>query len=804
MKLPYLICCVCVWLTTAAVAQTTLTGSIRDEAGKPLPFASIALLTARDSSLVKGTISKETGIYEFDNVQPGQYRLSASAMGYASVRSQTVSVGTTAAKLPILTLSPATKTLGEVTVTAQKPLFEQQIDRMVINVQSSITSAGSTALDILERSPGVVVDRQNNILSMNGKQGVMVMLNGHLTRLPLDAVMQMLSGMQAGTIEKIELITSPPAKYDAEGNAGLINIVTKRNINLGSNGSYSVNFGYGRYERTGASANVNHKTEKLSLYADYSAMRNHYLLLANTERTITQAPPQQTLVIVNRDYIDWTHNGRVGVDYQLSPKTTLSGLATAFSYRSSQLAHNTSATTKEGKPITNITIQDKELNHSWIYTGNMSARHKLTPTQELSADVDYIYYFNNNPHEYQFQYDYPQEARQSTEWLNNTKQTPVQLWVARSDYTRAFGQKTNLELGAKATFSHFDNNIQAVRQTNGEWIKDLSLSQHVLMNETIKAAYVNLTRQFSPKTKVQAGLRYEHTITDLRTFDNQPLVYRNYGNWFPTAFFSQDFTKQSGIQLSYSRRINRPSFGNLAPFFTFVDPNWSLGGNDRLLPTISDNFQTTYRFRKSFLLTLSYAQFNNAIVFMSTVIPDQNRQITRPENLDRLTVSSIALNFPLQLTPWWQMQTNVQGISQQSRLILEGVALDRSQQFFRVNTTQTIKLPHDFTAEITAFYQSRALQGVTERKPFGSLNIGVQKRLRNDAGTLRLTGEDILWTQRIQTYFNNVEQGYTVSFDQRLTNRLLRLTYTRNFGNQKVKVAKPTIKSEEERQRVGN
>jgi hypothetical protein len=727
MKLSYLICYLLVWLATSAMAQTTLTGSIHDETGKPLPFATIALLSVRDSSLVKGTISQETGVYAFDNVQPGQYRLAASAVGYASVRSQTVTIGATGAKLPILTLNPATITLGEVTVAAQKPLFEQQIDRMVINVQSSITSAGSTALDVLERSPGVVVDRQNNTLSMNGKQGVMVMLNGRLNRLPLDAVMQMLSGMQAGNIEKIELITSPPAKYDAEGNAGLINIVTKRNTNLGTNGSYSANFGYGRYERTGVSANLNHKTEKLSLYADYSATRNHYLLLASSERLINLASPLRTVVSIEREYHDWNHNGRIGLDYQLSPKTTLSALATAFSNRQNQLVNSTSYATQAGQAVTNILIDDKELNHWWIYTGTVSARHKFSPGQELSADVDYVYYVNNNPHQYQFHYDYPQQARQETQLLHNSKYTPIQLWVAKADYTRTIGPKTNLELGMKGAFSHFDNEISAERLVGNEWNVDPSISQHVLMDETIQAGYLNLTQQFSPKSKLQAGLRYEHTVTDLRTIDNQQLVYRKYGNWFPSVFFSQDFTPKNGIQLSYSRRISRPAFTSLAPTFTFLDPNWYTAGNERLQPALSDNFQTTYRFKKIVLLTLNYTQVKNAILYTTLVFPNENRQVTRPENLDHLSISSISLTFPVQFTSWWQEQTNIQAISQQSRLIQEGVLIDRSQAFIRLNTTHTFKLPKGFTLEAAMLYQSRALVGIMVRKPFGFLNIGLQK-----------------------------------------------------------------------------
>lgn len=789
-------------MASAALAQTILRGSLRDASSKPLPFASVALLNAHDSTLVKGSLASEAGQYQFDQVAPGQYRVLVSMVGFEPIKSAVVTVVNSPVQLPVLTLLETARKLNEVTVTAQKPLYEQQIDRMVINVQSSITSAGATALEVLERSPGVIVDRQNNTLAMNGKQGVMVMLNGRLTRLPLEAVMQMLWGMQASNIDKIELITSPPAQYDAEGNAGLINIVTKKNLNLGTNGGYSGNVGYGRYERYGGSGNINHKTEKLSLYADYSGLLNHYAYTSNGERKIIQPNPLQTTITAERDYRDWTHNGRAGVDYQLSPKTTLSGLATAYSFHSQQVASSLVNTTQGGNPINSIVTQDHELNQYWIYTGTLSARHQFSPTQELSVDGDYVYYFSTNPHQYQFQYTYPPENRQETQQLQNTKQTPIQLWAAKADYSGSLGPKTRVNLGVKGAFSHFDNNLQAIRQINQQWQVDSTLSQHAKMDETIQAAYVNLTHQPSTKTKVQAGLRYEHTVTDLRTIDNQPLVYRNYSNWFPSLFFSQELSPTSSIQFAYNRRITRPPFTFLAPFLTFVEPNTTVGGNVRLFPALSSNGELTYRFRKNVLLTLRYSQTRNAISFITLVIPATNQVLLQPQNLDRLTVSSFGLTLPGQLAPWWQTQTNLEGISQQTRLIQDGVGIDRSTAFVRLNTTHTFRLPHEFTAEVSGLYQSAALNGITVRKPFGFVNIGLQKKLKNNAGTLRLSADDIFWTMKAQTYINNPELGYTLQNQNRPPTRLARLTYTRTFGNQKVKINSRSIGSAEDRQRV--
>ena len=505
----------------SAWAQTSLTGEVRDAVGKPVSFANVLLLRASDSVFVKGSVASEKGQYRFDRIQAGQYRLAASMVGYRLTKSDVFVVTDSPAvlTLPPLTLSEAPKQLNEVAVTTQKPLFEQQLDRMVINVQSSITSSGSTVLDILERSPGVAVDRQNNTLAMNGKQGVMVMLNGKLSRVPMASLMQLLGGMNAGNIEKVELITTPPAQYDAEGNAGLINIVTKRSPNLGTNGSWSANFGYGKWERAGIAVNISRRTEKLSLFADYSGQMNHFLRPSGGNRLLTQPIPLETSLTIRRDQRDWVHNGQLGLEASLSAKTTLGALATLQNIQSNQLADNSALTIQAGKLIMRVDVRDEELNDTWIYTGNLNLRHKWTPKQEISADVDFIRFFNNNPHHYIFNYEYPQEDRRTTELASNEKRTPIQLWVAKTDYSQTLGKTGKLETGAKATFASFDNNIQFKRNRDGLWATDPDLTQHVQMSENIWAGYVNTERATDGQNAVSGW-------TALRTYRNRPAQCR--------------------------------------------------------------------------------------------------------------------------------------------------------------------------------------------------------------------------------------------------------------------------------------
>ena len=260
-------------LLPQALAQTTLTGTVHDGGGKPLPFASVALLNTRDSSVAKGTASDQQGEYVFEKVRAGQYMVRATAMGYQKIHSTAFEVTNNPVALPTLELSERTSNLSEVQVTAKKPFVEQQIDRTVINVANSIIASGSTALEVLEKSPGVTVDRQNDQLQLRGKEGVIVQIDGKQTYLSMADVMAMLRSMSSDNVDRIELITNPSAKYDAAGNSGIIDIRLRKNNNVGTNGSLSLAGGSGRYVRERGSIQLNHRTAKMNLFGNYSTNR---------------------------------------------------------------------------------------------------------------------------------------------------------------------------------------------------------------------------------------------------------------------------------------------------------------------------------------------------------------------------------------------------------------------------------------------------------------------------------------------------------------------------------------------------
>jgi hypothetical protein len=307
-------------------AQTNIRGFVIDAKSEPLANANILLLNPKDSSLVKGSVTSKTGEYNFANIPAGSYFISSTFVGFKQVNTEVFHIEKNKPEFNItpLRFAESETQLGEVRITAKKPLFEQKIDRMVINVASSVTAAGSTVLEVLERSPGIIVDHQNNSLSMNGKSGVVIMLNGKISRMPLSAIMQMLAGMSSSNIEKIELITTPPANFDAEGNAGYINIVLKTNTQYGTNGSFSLTAGYGKGPITSASLNFNHRKGKINIYGDYSFSRREYEQMFSFYRKVMyQGKSIESNVRSNRDPLSVNYDGRLGLDVELNKKTIL-------------------------------------------------------------------------------------------------------------------------------------------------------------------------------------------------------------------------------------------------------------------------------------------------------------------------------------------------------------------------------------------------------------------------------------------------------------------------------------------------
>ncbi len=502
-----------------ALSQTQISGSVGDAAGNPLPAASVLLLKGADSTLVKGQVSTVEGTYTFDDIAPGEYRLGVSMLGFADYFSDvfTLDDQTQKKSMPSVVLKENAAQLDEVNIVAKRPLFEQKIDRLVVNVATSITSAGSTALEVLQRSPGVLVNRGAGWINMSGKNGVLIMINGKISRLPSSAIIQLLEGMNADNIERIELIHTPPANFDAEGNAGIINIVLKKNAGDGFNGSYSLNAGYGMKEKAGANLNFNYRRNKINFYGDYSwNYDNNPQVFSNYRSIEKDGNVLETDGVSDRDPTrTHTQNARLGLDIQLSPKTVLGALAGWMDRYWKMDAFNSVTLKENGAPTGFIHIPNNEVNHWRHYLGNLNLEHQFTKDQRVNFDLDYAYYHFTNPSNYTNEYLDSEGVLLNKTQLRVHKTTPMSILASKADFTQQFGDKTTLEAGLKGTITRFNNDVLVEDLMQEGWIRNPDYSADYSMEEDIAAAYSAVTVKLNEKTDMKAGLRYEYTRSNL-------------------------------------------------------------------------------------------------------------------------------------------------------------------------------------------------------------------------------------------------------------------------------------------------
>jgi hypothetical protein len=791
VKLIHLLIPFLLMISVPVYAQYTLEGRIMDTYNYGVAFANVLLLNSTDSVLVKGTVTDADGYYSLPNIPGGNYIIESYMIGYSRSYTPTISLeNQKSITLNPIVLAEESKELEEVVIKADKPLYEMEMGKMVINIQSSITSAGQSAIDVLEKSPGVFVNRQNNTLELNGKGGVIVLMNGKRSRMPISAVYQMLEGLNASDIEKIEIMTVPPAKYDADGDAGFINIVMKRGNDVGTNGSVMANLGYGSGPRVGTSLNLSHQAKKLSLYGNYSFNYNESQQLLNMYREAsndTESILSSSEAI--RDTDRATQNFQFGVDYSLSDKTIIGGLISGYNNKFEMTSTSDALFNYSVSPDSLVKIENGETNHWKHLMGNINVQHTFRKGQVLNTNVDYLTYDNANPTQYLNKYYENQGALVRNEERRISKNTPINIWVAKT--------------GVKGAFTSLINDVVYEEKIDEDWVIGESFSNYADLSEDVLAAFTSLKIELDDKTTINAGLRYEYTTTLLNTLEDIGVVDREYGDFFPTLFISRKINENNMLQFSYGRRITRPSFNEMAPFVIFIDPYTYTAGNEHLLPTYTHSVRGDYSF-KNFIFSFQYSHDNNVIYwFQPEYDPETNIMVLKTDNVDRRETVSMNFTLPFQVTDWWEMQNNVSANWQRIATQMEFGYYQRDQYGIQINSSQTFNLPKKFAVEVSGFYMSPAVSGYFNWLGRGFVNLGVQKEFKNE-GVLRFSCNDIFETSQMRWDSQN-ENNFMFYGNIKFEKRVFTLTYTQKFGSKKIKgVRRRSVGSEEERRRVTN
>lgn len=780
-------------LATYSFAQGKISGTVTDEKGEAMPYVNVLLLNAKDSTLAKGGVTDTEGKFVIDARQ-GNFLVSARMTGYKPYFSAPFEL-TAHHDLGKIGMEQVAMQLKEVSVTASRPMIEVKSNAIVVNVASSPILSSGSAHDILSKSPGITTDQDGRI-SLKGKQNVMVMIDGKLTYLSGDEVIRLLQTTPAENIESVEIMENPPAKYDAAGNAGMINIKMKKDKNLGFNGSLNLMGGVGRYGKATSGGSFNYRRKKYNVFGSYNYNYNKRYQELNLSREIPGTAGKS--VFTQEQYIPSqsnNHSMRLGTDFFINPKTTIGFLVNGNAGNVS--ISNTGVTDITGFIPTNYDRFRSQTNidDTWRnVSGNVNFKSKLTDNSELTIDVDASYWNRTGNQLSRNSFSYRENNAPSPEnpWnIRMATDATINIMAAKADYVINFKDKSTLETGVKSSLVQTNNVLDAALDANGTgvFVPDASRSNTFTYDESINAAYMNYSKKMG-KWSFNAGLRGEHTASDGYSVTMDQRNKRSYFALFPSASVAYNVDKKFSLSASYSRRIDRPNYQNLNPFVFFLDRYSYQKGNPFLNPQYTDAYSLTYGYKGFAFLTLSYNDTRSGIVQLPYIDRQTRESYITFDNLSRLENYSANLTVPVPVTKWWTMNANLTGFYNRitAPVFVEGGSIDKGQVTFTGNVTNAITLPKNVKLEVTGQYQSKMIWALFEMRPQYQVDLGVSKTFVQGRLKTRASVTDVFKTRVFDAVVRQGELNNTIY--NVWENRIFRLNVTYNFGKNEVKPAR--------------
>lgn len=772
----------------AQVSSGSVKGRVEDNHQHFLEAATVALLRAADSSAVKMVASDKDGRFTIENIQAGKYLVAVTAVGLT--KNITSPFELNAAKKAIvlntISLQPQSKDLSAVTVVGRKSLIEQKVDRTVLNVDAAVSNVGASALDVLEKSPGVTVDKDGNI-SLKGKQGVMVMLDGKPSYLSGAELVNLLRNMNANQLDQIEIMTNPPAKYDAAGNSGIINIKTKKNKQQGFNGSLSTGYSQGKYWKTNNSVNLNYKNGRFNTFLNMSYNKNNSFQQLDILRKYKNEDGKLINAIFEQSSymkrVNENSNIKAGVDFFVNNKTTLGLVATGFISPENIKGTNTSYLKNAASQVDSIVYATSNNKGRWTNgTLNLNFRHQFDSTgKELTADVDYVRYSSTSSQDFINSSFRPDWTKKNETALNADLPIGINIYSAKVDYTQTIAYKIKFDAGIKSSYVNTDNVANYFSLAEGQWVPDYGKTNRFQYTENINAAYVNFNKQIK-KFGVQAGFRFENTNYKGQQKGNpqknDSSFSRTYNNLFPTIYLSYAADKENQFGMNIGRRIDRPAYQDLNPFLFFLDNYTYSSGNPYLKPQYSTNIEFSHTFKSFLTTTLNYSETKN--FFMETFEQSDYATIVRKGNIGVKNNAGIAVSAQVPVNKWWTavLYGNYNYTKFSGELYGEQLKVEASNVLFNVNNQ--LKFKNGWGAELSGFYRTKGVEGQILIMPLGQVAAGVSKQVLKNKGSIRFNVRDLFYTQKVEGFINF--QKTEAHFWNKRDSRVANITFTYRFG----------------------
>ncbi len=761
-----------------AFAQTgiSINGVVADGRHGVLEAATVSLLQAKDSAVKKITVTGKNGSYAFEAISSGDYLVAVSSTGYESVMLPVSPKANTLVRMDTVFLAAAPKSLDNVTVTNKKPLIEQKADRMVVNVDASVTNIGLSALEVLEQSPGVMVDKDGNI-SLKGKSDVVIFIDGKPSYLGGAELASLLSNMSASQLSQLEIMTNPSSKFDAAGNAGIINIKTKKSLVKGFNAAITLSYSQGEYPKTNNSVVMNYRTEKMNLFLTYGYNLNKGFMNFDINRNFinTSGIKTSSLEQLSERLNKATNNNlKIGADYFVNPATTIGFAISGFINPQEQKAYTTSYVKDATGDITSIEKTNRLADNQWK-NGNANINLRIAPAggkKELTASLDYLaYHFTGQQNISSYTYN-PSNTLLADNYLSNSLPLDINILSGRLDYSYQFPNGIKGETGLKSSFTQTNNQSDFYRMVNSVWIADTLLSNSFHYKENINAAYVNLNKKYGDWT-IQLGLRLEATNSRGTQSSLQQKTdsafSRNFLNIFPTSFISYEVNKNNLFSLSVGRRIDRPAYQQLNPFVSFIDKYTYSTGNPFLQPQYSTNFEINHSYKNLLTTTINYSVIHDMM----------NETLTHTDSVIIRSVGNIGSRYNFGISemttvPFTSWYTGIFFVNLYKNFYngaINDIPFKASQLTAAFNINNQFSFKNGWSAELSGNYTGKNREeGQAIVLPLGQVSAGVSKQLFNNKASIKMNIRDIFYTQNpgeIQK-FQDVQSTLKITRDTRL------------------------------------
>lgn len=795
-----------------AQSSGKIIGKITGTGHSPLEATVVSLLLAEDNSLIKTQFSDQDGSFEFSSLKENNYKISIEYLGYTKYESQSIAVAQESVSLGEINLQPSeVNNLNEVVIQKQKNFVERKIDRTVVNVDAMISNAGADAMEVLEKSPGIIVE-ENGTIKLKGKSGVMVFIDDKPTYLSGADLEVYLKSLPASTLDQIEIMTNPPAQYDAAGSAGVINIKTKKSKARGFNGSVTSRISQGKRTHYRDGLNLNYTDNKIRLFGNVNYANQKFVndldifRRYKNEDGSTKSLFDQNTIMRNKVT---TGNAKIGMDYYASEKSTFGMSLIGLLKSGKEIKSGKSSLTNAFGVLDSTIIADNREDNKFKNAGvNLNFRHEFdTIGRKITMDADYIKYENEIDQNFKNYIYQPDNTLSEQDELIGHLPSNISIYTFKSDYTHPFKKQGKLEAGYKISYSKTDNIADYADVVDNIPLPNYDSSNHFKYDETINALYINYSQNFK-RFSFQTGWRLETTISKGNQLGNivKPAsrFKKDYTNLFPTLFVSYklDSVGNNQMVVSYGKRINRPYFQDLNPFLSPLDKFTYYSGNPYLNPSFSHNVELSYNYKSLFSTTLTYMNSEDEI--NETIEINDGIYYSRPGNIGKSQALSINVNSDLTINDW--LSTNLYSelvhTSYKSQLYTEN--LDTQGVFWFVSVLNRLKFKDGWSGEISGRYTSKIESAQFTVGARGAVNLGVQKKILQGKGSLKFAVNDIFYTNINTGTINNLKLT-DATYKNKGDTRFAALTFTYSFGKSfKAREEHESTGSESEQNRVKN